>query len=77
MRALIQQIASHLAQGESLIVCPKKFEPGAEKIDSRIVIKKIPQTVLKACHFGKKEYLLPIKESALEEVDIETEEDKK
>jgi hypothetical protein len=72
---MIQQIAGHLAEGESLIVCPKKFEPGADKIDSRITIKKIPQSVLKACHFGKKEYLLPIKESALEEVEIETEDE--
>jgi adenine-specific DNA-methyltransferase len=70
---MVQQIAQYLNSGESLIVCPKKFEPGAEKIDDRITIKKIPQSVLKACHFGKKEYLLPIKESAMEEVDIEAE----
>ncbi len=70
---MIQQIAAHLAAGESLIITPKKFEPGADKIDSRINIKKIPQSVLKACHFGKKEYLLPIKESAMEEVEIESE----
>ena len=72
---MVQQIAAHLAEGESLIVCPKKFEPGAEKIDSRITIKKIPQSVLKACQFGKKEYLLPIKETALEEIEIESEEE--
>ena len=69
--AMIQQIAARLGAGESLIICPKKFEPGADKVDSRITIKKIPQSVLKACHFGKKEYLLPIGESALEEVDLE------
>lgn len=72
---MIQQIVAHLSSGESLIICPKKYEPGAEKVDSRITIKKIPQSVLKACHFGKKEYLLPIKETALEE--IEAEEDSK
>ncbi len=69
--AMIQQIVARLGADESLIICPKKFEPGADKIDRRITIKKIPQSVLKACHFGKKEYLLPIKESALEEVDQE------
>ncbi|OIP82674.1 MAG: hypothetical protein AUK44_07095 [Porphyromonadaceae bacterium CG2_30_38_12] len=69
--AMIQQIAAHLAVGETLIICPKKYEPGADKIDSRITIKKIPQSVLKACHFGKKEYLLPIKETAIEEFDDE------
>lgn len=68
---MISQIAAHLAAGESLIITPKKFEPGADKIDRRITIKKIPQSVLKACHFGKKEYLLPIKESAMEEVEID------
>lgn len=72
---MVQQIAGHLSEGESLIVCPKKFEPGAEIIDNRITIKKIPQSVLKACQFGKKEYLLPIKETAMEEVEIETEEE--
>lgn len=69
--AMIQQIVARLGADESLIICPKKFEPGADKIDRRITIKKIPHSVLKACHFGKKEYLLPIKESALEEVDLE------
>ncbi len=72
---MVQQIAVHLADGESLIICPKKFEPGADKIDNRITIKKIPQSILKACYFGKKEYLLPIKESALEEVENETEDE--
>lgn len=68
---MTQQIAGHLAEGESLIISPKKYEPGADIIDSRITIRKIPQSVLKACHFGKKEYLLPIKETAMEEVVIE------
>lgn len=70
---MVQQIASHLSEGESLVISPKKFEPGADKVDRRIVIKKIPQSVLKACHYGKKEYLLPIKESAIEEAGIEEE----
>lgn len=72
---MVQQIASNLKEGESLVICPKKFEAGAEKVDSRITVKKIPQSILKACHFGKKEYLLPIKETALEEIDSEEEED--
>ena len=69
--AMVQQIASHLGTNETLLICPKKFEPGCEKVDARITIKKIPQSILKACQFGKKEYLLPIKESAMEEVDEE------
>ncbi len=72
---MIQQIAGHLIEGESLIICPKKFEPGADKIDGRITIKKIPQSILKSCHFGKKEYLLPIKERTMRELETDEEED--
>ena len=69
--AMVQQIASHLGINETLLICPKKFEPGCKEVDARITIKKIPQSILKACQFGKKEYLLPIKESAMEEIDEE------
>lgn len=69
--AVVQQIVSHLAEGETLLICPKKYEPGCKEVDSRITIKKIPQSVLKACQFGRKEYLLPIKENAMEESDDE------
>jgi adenine-specific DNA-methyltransferase len=68
---MVQQIASHLGKMETLLICPKKYEPGCEKVDIRITIKKIPQSILKACHYGKKEYLLPIKERAIEEIDEE------
>lgn len=69
--AMVQQIVSHLEPNETLLICPKKFEPGCEEVDARITIKKIPQSILKACQFGKKEYLLPIKENAIEELDEE------
>jgi len=69
--AMVQQIVSHLSPNETLLICPKKYEPGCKEVDNRITIKKIPQSVLKACQFGKKEYLLPIKENAMEEIDEE------
>jgi adenine-specific DNA-methyltransferase len=72
---VIRQIASHLASDDSLTIATRKYESGAESADSRITIKKIPQSVLKACQYGKKEYLLPIRESAIEEVDWEDEEE--
>jgi adenine-specific DNA-methyltransferase len=76
--AMVQQIANHLGPNETLLICPKKFEPGCEKVDARITIKKIPQSILKACQFGKKEYLLPIKEQAIEEIeDDEVDSDEK
>jgi adenine-specific DNA-methyltransferase len=69
--AMVQQIVRHLGRNETLLICSKKYEPGCEKVDGRITIKKIPQSILKACQFGKKEYLLPIKERAIEEIDDE------
>jgi len=69
--AMVKQIVRHLGVNETLLICPKKFEPGCEKVDTRITIKKIPQSILKACHYGKKEYLLPIKERTIEEMDEE------
>lgn len=69
--AMVQQILSHLMSNETLLICPKKYEPGCKEVDPRITIKKIPQSVLRACQFGKKEYLLPIIESAIEELDEE------
>lgn len=73
--AMVQQIVSHLSPNESLLICPKKFEHGCKEVDARITIKKIPQSILKACQFGKKEYLLPIKERAMEEIDEEEDSD--
>lgn len=72
---IIRQIADHLWGDESLTIATKKFEPWIEGVDSRITIKKIPQSILKACQYGKKEYLLPIKESAIEEIEFEEDED--
>ena len=65
--AMVQKIANHLGINESLLICPTKYEPGAEKLNEKILVKKIPQSILKACQFGKKEYLLPIKEQIMEE----------
>jgi adenine-specific DNA-methyltransferase len=71
---LVRQIVSHLGTDESLVICPRKYEAGAETVDPRITIKKIPQSILKACHYGKKDYLLPIRESTMEEIeDVEEE----
>ena len=72
---VIRQIASHLGADDSLTIATRKYEPGAESADPRITIKKIPQSVLKACQYGKKEYLLPIRDSDIEEVEWEHEEE--
>lgn len=75
--AIVQQIVTSLKPGENLLICAKKYEPGCTDVDKRITIKKIPQSVLKSCQFGKKEYLLPIKECELasDDLNIEGEDD--
>lgn len=60
--SMVSRIASHLAENETLLITTTSFEPGSDQTDGRISVKKIPQSILKSCHFGKKEYLLPIKE---------------
>jgi adenine-specific DNA-methyltransferase len=69
--AMIREIAGRLGVNESLMIATRKYEPGAESTDPRVTVRKIPQSVLKACQYGKKEYLLPIRESAMEEVEEE------
>ncbi len=59
--AMVQQIVSHLGVNDTLLICPKKYEPGCEKVDPRITIKKIPQSILKACQFGKERISLAYK----------------
>jgi len=73
---MIEQIKTHLKPNETLVIASKKYEAGCENVDPRISIKKIPQAVLKACNFGKKEYLLPIKEeSAMRELEDNNDEE--
>jgi adenine-specific DNA-methyltransferase len=66
---IVQQIKSYLKPTESITICAKKFEPGCESIDSKIIVKKIPQSILNSCQFGKKEYLLPIREEIIDDTE--------
>lgn len=73
-RSMVDGILGRLGLGESLVICAKKYDLVATDIDARIQIKKIPQAVLKACEYGKKEYLLPVREIELQEMDVDDEE---
>ena len=71
----IRKICGHLRADETLVIAAKKFEPGAASVDPRVTIKKIPQSILKSCQYGKKDYLLPIRAATIEDViDDESEE---
>lgn len=74
-RSMIESVAKRLSANETLVICSKKYDVGVEKVDLRVQVKKIPQAVLKACEYGKKEYLLPIREIEQSETDIDSEEE--
>lgn len=57
---MLDRLAEELQPGESLLVCCKSFAKGCVNRHSNITIKKIPQTLLGRCEFGKDDYSLNI-----------------
>jgi adenine-specific DNA-methyltransferase len=57
---LLDQLHDQLLEGESLLICSKKFQPECTHRYSNISIKKIPQMLLGKCEFGKDDYSLNI-----------------
>lgn len=57
---LLDRIADELSDGESLLICAKKFQQGLENTHTNISLKKIPQMLLGKCEFGKDDYKLNI-----------------
>ena len=57
---LLDQLHDQLLEGESLLICSKKFKPECAHRYSNISIKKIPQMILGKCEFGKDDYSLNI-----------------
>ena len=70
---LLNKIASRIEEDESLLICATHFEEGVGRAFSNITVKKIPQTLLDRCEFGKLEYNLNIVEETQPE-DFEDEE---
>ncbi|MDD4276176.1 MAG: site-specific DNA-methyltransferase [Clostridia bacterium] len=56
----LNEIANSIAGDEYLVVACKSFASGIEKLYRNITIKKIPQTLLGKCEFGKDNYNLNI-----------------
>ena len=49
-----------MQEGESLLICAKKFQPECRGRYKQIVLKKIPQMLLGKCEYAKDDYSLNI-----------------
>ena len=66
-------ILDTMADGESLLVCCKAFQPECKNFSSRISVKKIPSVLLGRCEFDHDDYSLNIIE--LPQMELEGEPD--
>lgn len=57
---LLDHLQDQLLEGESLLICAKKFQPECSNKFKNIVLKKIPKMLLGKCEFGKDDYNLNI-----------------
>lgn len=67
-------ILDTMADGESLLICCKAFQPECKSFSSRITVKKIPSVLLGRCEFDHDDYSLniidvPLGDSAKDEDD--------
>lgn len=59
---LLNKIQHELKEDESLLICTTHYEENCIDKFSNITVKKIPQSLLKRCEFGKLEYNLNVTE---------------
>ena len=69
----LDDILDTMADGESLLVCCKAFQPECKNFSSRISVKKIPSVLLGRCEFDHDDYSLNIIE--LPQMELEGEPD--
>jgi adenine-specific DNA-methyltransferase len=72
---LLDQLNDQLQEGESLLICAKKFQPECANRFGNISLKKIPQMLLGKCEFAKDDYSLNIINLPQEDDIYETEEE--
>jgi len=72
---LLDQLHDQLQEGDSLLICAKKFQPECANRFGNISLKKIPQMLLGKCEFAKDDYSLNIINLPQEDDINETEED--
>ncbi len=73
---MLEQLNSEMHEGESLLICAKSYAKECEDRFPNITIKKIPQSILGKCEFGKDNYDLNVveTESAYEDLDFNDDE---
>ena len=72
---LLDQLNDQLQEGDSLLICAKKFQPECANRFGNISLKKIPQMLLGKCEFAKADYSLNIINLPQEDDINETEEE--
>ena len=72
---LLDQLNDQLQEGDSLLICAKKFQPECANRFGNISLKKIPQMLLGKCEFAKDDYSLKIINLPQEDDIYETEEE--
>lgn len=65
-------ILDTMADGESLLVCCKAFQPECKNFSSRISVKKIPSVLLGRCEFDHDDYSLNIIELPQMDEDVDS-----
>jgi len=53
---MLDSIHEEMKEGESLLICCRKFQKGCDTKYENITIKKIPKMLLGKCEFGKEDY---------------------
>jgi adenine-specific DNA-methyltransferase len=72
---LLDQLHDQLQEGDSLLICAKKFQRECANRFGNISLKKIPQMLLGKCEFAKEDYSLNIINLPQEDDINETKED--
>ena len=57
---MLNIIKEELQEDESLLICCKSYQEECENAAQNIDIKKIPQTILNNCEYGKADYNLNV-----------------
>lgn len=70
---MVTDISEKMGEGETLLICCKAFNINQEEF-SNITLKKIPQTVLNKCEFGRDNYSLNVNELSSLEREVEQKE---
>ena len=72
--AYLDGIAKSMNGDERLLVCCPAFDNGLSDRYDNIVVRKIPQSVLNKCEFGREDYKINVIEAPVEDDDMDEDE---